>query len=248
MLISIITPSFNQAEFIEHTILSVLNQSYKNVEYIIMDGGSTDGSVDIIKKYSDRISYWQSKPDGGQVKAINEGFKRSKGDIIAYLNSDDVLTPDAIETIVRAYEVNPDYAVYFGLCNTINEHGYETEKPNGNNIQGKSLLKNGMLPNIYQPACFFNKKKIDREKFLNEKYTMAFDYELLLFLIKKGSFLFLYHHFASYRLHQNNKSTTHKKQHYLEKISIQENYSKKYWLLWKYRRLKFAAAIMLGKV
>ena len=88
--ISIVTPSFNQAQFIEETILSVLNQNYPNLEYIIIDGGSTDGSVDIIKKYADKIAYWVSEKDSGMYDAINKGFGKSTGEILAWINSDDI--------------------------------------------------------------------------------------------------------------------------------------------------------------
>lgn len=247
MLVTIITPSYNQVKFLEQTILSVLNQSYKNIEYIIMDGGSTDGSLDVIKKYEDRLTYWQSKPDGGQVKAINKAFQMAKGDLVAFINSDDILKPNAVEALLRAYDVNPDYTVYYGLCNTIDENGNEITKPKGGNLHYDVLLKRGMLPSIFQPACFFNIKKINRPFILDENYPLAFDYELLLYLLKQGNFLFLYSHFASYRVHSQSKSIAQKREHYLDKLRVQEQYSKKYWLLWKYRRLKMELAIRLGK-
>ncbi|MGV3774787.1 MAG: glycosyltransferase family 2 protein [Verrucomicrobiales bacterium] len=97
------TPSWNQARFIEETIDSILSQSYPNLEYIIIDGGSTDGSVDIIKKYSHRLAYWQSQKDGGQYHAIQEGFKRSSGEIMAWVNSDDKLLPWSLQTVGEVF-------------------------------------------------------------------------------------------------------------------------------------------------
>ena len=106
-LISIITPSFNQAAFLEETLLSVLGQDYPAIEYIVIDGGSTDGSVAILERYADQLAYWVSEPDAGQADAINKGFAKATGKYVAWLNSDDVYLPGAVATAVAALEEKP---------------------------------------------------------------------------------------------------------------------------------------------
>jgi len=122
-LISIVTPSYNQGTFLEQTILSVLRQEYPRLEYIIIDGGSTDGSVDIIRKYADRLAYWVSEPDGGQADAINKGLARCTGDIFNWLNSDDLLWAGALQKVARAWQQAESPAIFYGLARHIDEVG-----------------------------------------------------------------------------------------------------------------------------
>jgi glycosyltransferase involved in cell wall biosynthesis len=122
-LVSIVTPSFNQADFLEATIESVLSQDYPRIEYIIVDGGSTDGCVDILSRYSDRIDYWISEPDAGQTDAINKGFDRAKGQIFAWLNSDDVYKPGAVSEAVAFLHENPDVGMVYGDADFIDDAG-----------------------------------------------------------------------------------------------------------------------------
>lgn len=121
--ISIVVPSFNQGKFIEATLGSILDQNYPNLELIVMDGGSTDKSVEIIKKYQDRISYWQSQSDAGQYWAINEGFRRSNGDIMAWINSDDKLHRDSLNAMASAFQQLPDVEWITGIPNVMSEAG-----------------------------------------------------------------------------------------------------------------------------
>ena len=118
-LVSIVTPNFNMAEFLEETILSVLNQDYLHIEYIVIDGGSTDGSIDVIRKYEDRITYWVSEKDSGAAEAINKGWRRSTGELLWMLPSDDVLPPGSISSTVKYLHENPDIDFVYGDCYVI---------------------------------------------------------------------------------------------------------------------------------
>jgi glycosyltransferase involved in cell wall biosynthesis len=174
--ISIITPSYNQGQFLEETILSVLNQGYPNLEYIIIDGGSTDNSVDVIKKYEDRITYWVSEPDNGMTDALNKGFKQSTGDILNWINSDDYFLSAAFYTAAEAFSNNdPMLGFIYGRCQNIRSDGSLLEERNMVNFDA-GILRYGR--NLFaQPASFFHKRVIDKIGLLNENLSYAMDYE-----------------------------------------------------------------------
>src|SRR5919201_5669401 len=125
-LVSIVTPSYNQAEFLEETIRSVLDQDYEPIEYAVVDGGSTDGSDEIIRRYEDRLAWWTSEPDGGQPQGLNKGFARSTGELMGFLNSDDTLLPGAVSRLLGELERNPRALAAYGDAVYVDERHGET--------------------------------------------------------------------------------------------------------------------------
>ena len=152
--ISIVTPSFNQAQYLEETIRSVLLQGYPNLEYIIIDGGSTDGSVEIIKKYEPWLTYWVSEPDSGQSHAINKGFRKSTGEIMAWINSDDYYEGDAFSTIAETFIMTTNTLWVAGKCEFIDIDG---QKSNGWGKPIEQIERWFVGPVVMQPGVFWRR-------------------------------------------------------------------------------------------
>ena len=158
--ITIITPSFNQAQFLEHTIDSILSQNYLYLEYIIIDGGSTDGSTDIIKKHEKYLKYWISELDKGQSHAINKGLKHASGDIINWINSDDYLAPGALKIISDAFG-DPNAYVLCGRSNIV-QNNKIVRQTRGTDVYPDNLSKTIGQARIDQPETWFRKKIFDK--------------------------------------------------------------------------------------
>jgi glycosyltransferase involved in cell wall biosynthesis len=203
-LVTIVTPSYNQGKFIEETILSVLKQDYPNIEYIIIDGKSTDNTVDVIKKYEDKITYWESEKDEGQTHAIIKGFNKAKGKYITWLCSDDVIEPSMISISVAILEANPDVVLTYG-----NRTRYDAKS----NIIGSQLcsqfrpwyLKWGF--SIPQETSLIRKEAYDSCGGLDISLHMAMDFDLFCKLSKVGKILHLPVYFGRFRSHHVNKSS-----------------------------------------
>ena len=175
--VSVVTPSYNQAEYLEETVRSVLFQRYPNLEYIIIDGGSTDGSVEIIRKYADQLAYWISEPDRGQADAIQKGFTRATGDIIAYLNSDDVYLPNAIATAVSAFQLDPELCVVSGDMRFVDAAGHDVGQMQG--MEGDFLEHFLALTNpIPQPSAFLTQYALNTAGGIDPAFHMLMDYDL----------------------------------------------------------------------
>lgn len=204
-LVSIVTPSFNQARFLEATIQSVLSQNYPRLEYIIVDGGSTDSSVDIIKKYENKLSWWVSEKDKGQTDAINKGFARAKGDILAWLNSDDTYEPDAIWNAVKILQPNPEIGLLYGDANFINEGGKVIGKFNAAQTDLKRL-REGYV-HIPQQASFFRGNLWREVGPLDPSFYFAMDYDLWIRLATRSQVKYVPQTWANFRLHTAGKTT-----------------------------------------
>ncbi|TAF32491.1 MAG: glycosyltransferase [Cytophagales bacterium] len=202
-LITVITPSYNQAEYLEATIVSVLNQGYDNLEYMIFDGGSTDSSVEIIKRYAPRLTYWATEKDRGQSHAINKGFSRATGDIITWLNSDDQLTENALKTVSDAFISNPELglvhgeALLFGQGVHTHTTQYKREDAAARQLAG--------LP-FAQPAAFFSRKAFLKSGHLDENLHYGMDYAFFLPMFLSFPTAYLPHTLAKYLYHPASKT------------------------------------------
>jgi glycosyltransferase involved in cell wall biosynthesis len=202
--VSIVTPSYNQAPFLEETIRSVLDQDYSDLEYIIVDGGSTDGSLEIINRYTDRLAWWVSEPDRGQTDAINKGFQQAHGDILAWLNSDDTYLPQALSRAVSYLQAQPDIAMVYGDANLIDGSG---------NVIGKfparqtnyRRLRRGYV-HIPQQAAFFRADLWRKVGPLDPSFYFAMDYDLWVRLARIAPLQHVPESWANFRLHEAGKS------------------------------------------
>ncbi|MGB7569299.1 MAG: glycosyltransferase family 2 protein [Chitinivibrionales bacterium] len=214
MKISIITPTLNHARFIEDTILSVKNQDYKDFEHIVIDGGSDDGTIDILRKYPHLI--WISEKDSGQSNAINKGFKMAKGDIITWLNSDDYFENNIFSRIVKLFEDNKDCFVLYGNMTDIGENKNILGTRTGDTITLKHLLINPDI--VRQPGCFWRREVINRIGNLNEDLHLVMDYDYFLRIAKQFKFYHVNINLCYFRLFQGTKTSR------LPKRQLQEIY------------------------
>ena len=176
-LVSIVTPSYNQAAFLEQTMRSVLAQDYAPIEYIVVDGASSDGSPEIIRRYADKLGWWVSEPDSGQAEAINKGLKRAQGEIVAWLNSDDLYLPGVVSDAVAALQADPSLGMVFGDAITIDAEGQPLNKLSFGDYGLKELMGFRI---ICQPAVFMRRAVLEQAYPGAERAALDTSYHFML--------------------------------------------------------------------
>ncbi len=203
-LVSIVTPSFNQAPFLEATIRSVLEQDYPRIEYFVMDGGSTDGSREIIERYAPRLAGWVSQKDRGQTDAINQGFARANGQILAWLNSDDTYQPGALRAAVDYLRAHPLTGMVYGDCNFIDAAGSTIGRFPAAQTDYRRL-RQGYV-HIPQQAAFWRAELWQQVGPLDPSFYFAMDYDLWVRLAKISKLDYNPILWANFRLHDSGKT------------------------------------------
>jgi len=204
-LVSIITPSYNQGRYIEETLLSVLKQDYPRIEYLVIDGGSTDNSVEVINKYRDRLAFFVSEKDRGQSDAINKGFKKATGEIIAWLNSDDVYTEHAVSRAVDVLQNNPECGFVYGNVLSMD---MQSEVFNTMIFGDWGLAELMRFKIISQPGLFMRKSALDAVGFLDPDYHYLMDHHLWLKIAAKYPLKYIDEFWAAARYHPEAKNLT----------------------------------------
>jgi glycosyltransferase involved in cell wall biosynthesis len=204
-LVSIITPSYNQARFLESTLRSVLEQDYPQIEYLVVDGASTDGSVEIIRRYADRLAWWVSEKDSGQSEAINKGMRRARGGIVGWLNSDDIYLPGAVSAAVQAFQSHPQAGLIYADALAIDVAG----KP-FNLMRARQFTLTDLMAFqiICQPAAFMRRSVLEEVNYLDQGYQLLMDNLLWMCMACKAPIVYTPQTWAAARYHDQAKNRT----------------------------------------
>lgn len=206
--ISVVTPSYNQAEFVEEAIQSVVGQGYPNLEYIVMDGGSSDGSVAVIRKYTKAIDCWRSEPDDGQAAAINRGWRLATGDVLTWLNSDDRLEPEALFKVGETFGRDPAVRIVYGDCRVLDAGGEQLDVKSPQHYTPTTLLRGHSLP---QPSVFMRRTLVEELGSLDASLEYALDWSFFLKAFLRTTAAerkYLPHVLSSSREYEGTKSRT----------------------------------------
>jgi len=227
--VSIVTPSFNQGQFVEESIRSVLEQDYPDIEYIIVDGGSTDNSVEIIRKYQDRLSWWVSEKDKGHADALNKGFSHASGEILAWLNSDDIYCPNAVSQAVSELKTNPLVGMVYGDAELIDDTGLGAGQFGSKQTNYHQMLRGSV--HIPQATTFFRAELWRQVGPLDLSLFYSFDYDLWVRLAKVSQLLYVPKRWAKFRIHDAGKTIINDDRCYPDMLRVLEREGGS-WLSW----------------
>jgi glycosyltransferase involved in cell wall biosynthesis len=202
--VSIVTPSFNQGLYLEATIRSVLDQDYPRIEYILIDGGSSDGSLDVIRRYAARLARWVSEPDRGQTEAINKGFALAQGEIFAWLNSDDTYRPGAVSEAVAYLSEHPEIGMVYGQAYYVDDAGATFARFPAGPTDHRRLRRG--VTTIPQQASFFRSRLWRMVGPLDPSFYYAMDYDLWVRLSAVSPIAYVRRPWANFRIHDLSKS------------------------------------------
>lgn len=218
--VTILTPSYNQGRFLEATIQSVLAQDYPDIEYLIVDGASKDNSVEIIRKYQDRLAWWVSEKDRGHADALNKGFNRANGEILAWINSDDTYTPGAVSEAVNFLIKHPQVGMVYGDANLIDEEGNFLEKFASKQTSYEAMLRGSV--HIPQATTFFRADLWRKVGPLDLSLYFAFDYDFWVKIAKTSEIRYVPALWANFRMHNLGKSVKNDDRCYPDMIKVYE--------------------------
>ncbi|MDD5173891.1 MAG: glycosyltransferase family 2 protein [Candidatus Omnitrophota bacterium] len=208
-LVSIVTPVFNGKQYLEEAIASVAGQTYDNIEHIIIDGGSTDGSLDIIKKHENEVSYWLSEPDSGMYEAVNKGLKIASGDILAYLNSDDLYCRDTVQMVVECFQGRPDVELVYGNCDFIGSNSEFLHTRRYPEFHWESFISSSRST-IPQPATFWRNTIHKKIGYFDAGLKMCGDFDFYARAGRDCRFFHIKKSIAKFRVHGASLSSTSK--------------------------------------
>ncbi len=230
-LISVIIPSYNQGEFIEETLLSVLGQQYPNLEILVIDGGSTDQTVEILDRYSSHLAYWHSKPDKGQADAINQGFRLSTGEIVCWLNSDDMYLPGTLLDVARRFKerTHENYLIY-GNTVLLHQKGEQQQSGSFKVSEAFDPVLLTYYDFIFQPSSFWTRQLWQQTGELNLEYHYVLDWDWYIRASKIAQFEYIPKFYSVYRIHELHKTGTGGNQRAQEIYQIAQTYASDYWI------------------
>ncbi len=234
--VSIVMPSYNQGQFLEASIHSVLEQSYPNIEYIAVDGGSKDNSAEILKKYQQHFTWWVSEKDKGHADALNKGFSHATGEILAWLNSDDIYLPGAVAEAVSILQAHPEVGMVYGDADLIDNSGLKVGEFSSRQTDYRQLLRGSV--HIPQATTFFRADLWQQVGPLDLSLFFSFDYDLWVKLAKVSRLLYVPKRWAQFRIHDDGKTIIHDDRCYPDMLKVLEREGGS-WLSWL--RLRFYA-------